>query len=102
MKLVKVLLLLAIAGCQTVAPPKPEPILEQKSEQKSEQKVVRCKGTKMIGWKSEAEMTDMDKSSYNSAKKRCPQLFLKSPCLVSFEKRKVNTYRAICGEALPE
>ena len=98
MKLVKALLLLAITGCQTIAPPKSEPILEQKSEQK----VVRCKGTKMIGWKSPEDMTEMDKRSYNAAKNRCPTKYPKSPCLVSFEKRKTNTYWAICGEALPE
>ncbi len=102
MKFLKLLLLLTITGCATQETAEPsrtvEPVVEAPKPQPKE---IRCRGTKMIGWTSAEKMTPMDKSSFEAAKNRCPTKYPKSPCLVTFERRAENTYRAICGEPLP-
>lgn len=40
---------------------------------------------------------DIDDETFNISKKRCAQLFLNSPCLIKFIKKKERGYNAICG-----
>lgn len=96
MKALKLVILLAAVSCKTVEEPKSEQTSAPKAEQST--KTV-CRGTKMVGWESSESMTPMDRTSYQTAKRRCPEKYPRSPCLVTFERVSENNYRATCGAA---
>jgi len=75
----KALILLVLMGCLTP------------------QQVIKCPGTRMIGWTNQTEMTQIDILSYRSAKAGCARKYPQSPCLTVFEKVKDITYKATCG-----
>lgn len=98
-------LLVLLAGCKTT-PATPvqaplEPARAPAAPQEPDPPAVQCRGPKMIGWKTQEEMTPRDRSSFASALKRCPELYPASPCLVIFELVSPGNYRAICGAAKP-
>jgi hypothetical protein len=52
---------------------------------------VKIENTKNLKWNA------TDDAGARTAAKGCAKWFSKSPCLVRFIKRDVNTYHAVCG-----
>ena len=40
-----------------------------------------------------------DDEAMETAKKRCPEVYIKAPCLKIFTKEEDGVYRAICGNS---
>jgi hypothetical protein len=60
--------------------------------------VIRCRGTKMIGWATQKDMTEHDTRAYETAKSRCQHHFATLPCLAKFTKLGERRYHADCGK----
>jgi hypothetical protein len=58
--------------------------------------------TKLVGWKTSSDMTETDKLNLDIARKECPRRKPKKPCVVEFQKKGENAYRAICGYPRPK
>lgn len=58
--------------------------------------------TKLVGWKFSSDMTETDKLNLEIARKECPRRRPKKPCVVEFQKKGENAYRAICGYPRPK
>lgn len=58
---------------------------------------INCSETIVIN-QSKDPWNSKDEYQLNYSKKRCGEIFINSPCLKKFVKRKVQTYWAICGK----
>lgn len=61
-----------------------------------EQQSVECEKVEIFNLSDENWNND-DDNNLSIAKNRCSQLYLDSPCLKKFIKKKKLTYNAICG-----
>ena len=92
MKLFLLTISLIVLGCVTVLPgTRTLPVVTENKESFTS----ACPLVKKIG----EPFTNIDKYNLGVAQKRCPQLYLASPCLKIFAKTAAYTYRAICGSA---
>jgi len=57
-----------------------------------------CAGPKAVGWNHPGEMSEIDKTSYESAKLRCQVHYPNSPCLKEFKRVEFQKYYATCGK----
>lgn len=88
-------ILMFLIGCvqtekivpEVVEPAQPEP----------EALPYTCPGTKMVGWKTPADMDAYDKQTFERAKVRCSQLYPESPCVKEFRETADKQYKVICG-----
>ncbi len=87
MRLLIAILLVGLAGCQTIAPPTPQPVAPAGP---TCPKVV-------IENRTDEPFNSIDKWNLSIALKRCKQLYKNSPCLVKFIKKAPGAYGAVCG-----
>ena len=59
--------------------------------------LLLCPPTKWVNLSKEP-WNDRDKYEYNIASNRCPQKYLKLPCVKKFIKVRPLMYRVICGK----
>lgn len=56
-----------------------------------------CAPTKMVNL-TNLDWNDFDRQHLQVAKKRCGEIYKKSPCALEFRKRSERDYSVICGK----